>query len=315
MSKGITPEQKQKIIKLWQENNDEKETAKAFGLHWLTVHRFLIEAGVLQPAHKNRGKITPEEKLELIKYYQKTLDYKKTAEKFERSVVSVRNTIIKMGYGVTRYNLDDNLHRISDSTKVIVELLKNSKLSEAEIAKQIGVSKQRVSQIKLKYKLRENHSPRLSQLEIRNAQIIDAYKNYVTLEQLKETFCLTEQTLKRILSDNNIVVPAKDFFNQETKEKVIELYKQGLTQRKIAELMNMAQVSVRKILKNGNVKREVKVKREARRGGKFDTKLKTQIFEMSAQGISQNQIAKQLNIAQASVSRILKSLPISNPIT
>ena len=82
---------------------------------------------------------------------------------------------------------------------------------------------------------------------------ISAYVNEkLTIPKISKRYNISNSTILKYLNNNNIAIHGRSI-SKETEEKIISLYKSGLSENEISKITDIARLTIRKALKRNNV--------------------------------------------------------------
>jgi DNA invertase Pin-like site-specific DNA recombinase len=132
MAKATEPKKVQAIRELWEAEMSPKEIAEVMGLNVSTIHRILVKIGAREPDKASGKRLTPEQKVDILKLYQEGM----TVDDICETVGCSKPTLyryIRMA-GLSREIPEDAV------TKAI-RLYRETDLPVPAICEQTGISK------------------------------------------------------------------------------------------------------------------------------------------------------------------------------
>jgi transposase len=190
-----------------------------------------------------------------------------------------------------------------------VSIYETERISIEAVAKKLSIKFNDIflSARYYKYQLRKSGEINRVTDKITESEIVHEYSNGMSINKLSKLFNISNDTVNRVLRENNIDMKPLGFFNKTAifnEVELISLYRKGLNNQKIAKLLNISANTVRLFLKkNGLNSNFPKINSHNR---KHKNALEDRIIELYSENKSYSQIAKILNTNHCLVSRIIR---------
>ncbi len=248
-----------KINKLLKEGFNLRQIAEKLDLNLSSLYDFSRDRRIVQGNYFARN-------MEVIEKYNQGIAVDKIAEEMKLNYHTIFDIVGKNTIS----------QRKANKYKIIRLLLEGA--NAAEIAEKLGVHKATVKNVSARTGFIQN------KLVNRNAKIIT--------ELLKRG-----QNLSKAFKFNSKLLNKKELMilkNEFRDREILELIKQGVQHKKIAEMKNINLSTVRRVSLKTSVIKNMKVEEEAK------------ILEMLKEGFSCDEILQQLNCKIGTIKRLAK---------
>lgn len=237
----LTPEQKQEMRRLFNEDKTHQEVADELGVPLGQVRQFAREETARWRVDK--GKVSDEKKQDILDGLRRGLSVDDVAA---RTLVS-RTTVRKVGgeAGVALLPIDRQI-RIPIETRQRVADLLSEGLSGREVASQLGISHKTVTAIGREYHVVVPASARLIPPETRQAAI-EKLRTGIGPTAVARELGIPVRTVARIAHETGVLSSGPDI-SPDTRQQVIERVRRRDLQKDIAKDLDISVRSVSRIV-------------------------------------------------------------------
>ncbi len=266
----------------------------------------------LKPNHtKVSGRrigLTPDDQRRMAEMYVDGLSCQKIADAFGCSRRNVSQTLKKLSVkkrsGGTSYKIRENEH------PRVIQMYESGQ-SSIEIAGEFGCTATCILHILRKHdvKRRPRNSPGKFSDEICR-KMIDLYKEGYTQINIAARFGCCTHTVKRIFDEYGVErrpspppPPPQPVYTEQDQQRMVSMYENGKSQRKIAKEIGCSQCTITRIFKKLGVKVRPSPPRH-----KVTPEERQMIVRLREQGKSYSEIAAKIGCCREHVNRIMRQL-------
>jgi transposase len=307
--KILSLKEKIEILNLYKGNLSSNKIGEKLGIGKGRVVKILRKNNIqLKPPGDFLKKLNESQEKEVQELYSKDFSISEISRSFG------------VAHGVINKILEDNniekkepgiYHKkiSKEEEQDVLDLYLNQKLFVNEIAAKYNVELRTISTVLKDHNIKILTSKEMRKLTPEQEQeMIKLYWQGYSTYQLAEKFNISRTSVKRIFNRNDVKiysVPAKkSTIVRKIKEsqypKIIELYKEGLTQEKIGKLYDVTEETIRKILHKNNVP----IRKNSSQ--KLFKKQIKEIIKLYEQDVSTINISEQFNVDKSTIKRLLK---------
>lgn len=137
-------------------------------------------------------------------------------------------------------------------------------------------------------------------------KIVDIYKNGLSQSEIAEIYGVTTSRIGQILRENGLNVKNSRYlnFSQEEQQKIVNLYKQGVSAVKIGEMFKCSKSPITKVLHLNGIELDTHL----RKISKSDYQ---KIIDMYNYGMTQQEIADVYGCSKNAVNNVMKQLNVT----
>ena len=302
-------ENKERIVMLYNSKMKIKTMAESLGVSVGTVNRYikeLREEGKIQTASE-REKELKERVLEL---YNQGLEIKEIAKSLKVPVGSINvctRKLKKEGIIQSR-GLIKNIEKEKAKEKILK--LYNSKAGTEEIAKALNISLPTMYRY-IRELREEGKFQGIKKKEERKEKTLELYNQGIEVKEIAKRLNVTVETINtyiKELEEEGRVEKRKTLRKtskkEENKEKILELYNQGLEIKEIAKRLNISDTTIYKYIKE--LKEEGRIQKRKTLAKKDINKEETLGLYNSKMKVKE--IAKKLNVSVVTIRTYIKEL-------
>ena len=302
-------ENKERIVMLYNSKMKIKTMAESLGVSVGTVNRYikeLREEGKIQTASE-REKELKERVLEL---YNQGLEIKEIAKSLKVPVGSINvctRKLKKEGIIQSR-GLIKNIEKEKAKEKILK--LYNSKVGTEEIAKALNISLPTMYRY-IRELREEGKFKGIKKKEERKEKTLELYNQGIEVKEIAKRLNVTVETINtyiKELEEEGRVEKRKTLRKtskkEENKEKILELYNQGLEIKEIAKRLNISDTTIYKYIKE--LKEEGRIQKRKTLAKKDINKEET--LELYNSKMKVKEIAKKLNVSVVTIRTYIKEL-------
>ena len=302
-------ENKERIVMLYNSKMKIKTMAESLGVSVGTVNRYikeLREEGKIQTASE-REKELKERVLEL---YNQGLEIKEIAKSLKVPVGSINvctRKLKKEGIIQSR-GLIKNIEKEKAKEKILK--LYNSKAGTEEIAKALNISLPTMYRY-IRELREEGKFQGIKKKEERKEKTLELYNQGIEVKEIAKRLNVTVETINtyiKELEEEGRVEKRKTLRKtskkEENKEKILELYNQGLEIKEIAKRLNISDTTIYKYIKE--LKEEGRIQKRKTLAKKDINKEET--LELYNSKMKVKEIAKKLNVSVVTIRTYIKEL-------
>lgn len=262
--KIITPEQELEIINLYQQGLTIQKIAPMYNLSPWPLARILHKHNI--EVHKSKGRkakiITPEQELEIINLYKQGFTLQKISTIYEIAIPLLRKKITKNNIVIRP---SKTYIKITPEQELKIANLYKQGYAIEEIANMCNISKSSVFKSMKNNNLDVYKERRYQQEEIitleQELEITNLYKQGYTIEKIATIYKVPKLVISNNLKKNNITIRSSKNYSVETTPEqeleIINLYQQGESVEKIADICKLPKPIVRNRLKKHNTKEKL----------------------------------------------------------
>ena len=302
-------ENKERIVMLYNSKMKIKTMAESLGVSVGTVNRYikeLREEGKIQTASE-REKELKERVLEL---YNQGTEIKEIAKSLKVPVGSINvctRKLKKEGIIQSR-GLIKNIEKEKAKEKILK--LYNSKAGTEEIAKALNISLPTIYRY-IRELREEGKFQGIKKKEERKEKTLELYNQGIEVKEIAKRLNVTVETIntyiKEIEEEGRVEkrkTLRKTSKKEENKEKILELYNQGLEIKEIAKRLNISDTTIYKYIKE--LKEEGRIQKRKTLAKKDINKEET--LELYNSKMKVKEIAKKLNVSVVTIRTYIKEL-------
>ena len=304
-------ENKERIVMLYNSKMKIKTMAESLGVSVGTVNRYikeLREEGKIQTASE-REKELKERVLEL---YNQGIEIKEIAKSLKVPVGSINvctRKLKKEGIIQSR-GLIKNIEKEKAKEKILK--LYNSKAGTEEIAKALNISLPTMYRY-IRELREEGKIQGIKKKEERKEKTLELYNQGIEVKEIAKRLNVTVETINTYIKELEEEGRAekrktlrKTSKKEENKEKILELYNQGLEIKEIAKRLNVTAVTINTYIKELIEEGRIQEGKDLKQRKKEEKK--EEVLRLYKQGIETKEIAKKLNLADLTIHRYIREL-------
>ena len=211
-------------------------------------------------------------------------------------------------------------NEVWNDADTIISMYQDGMVS-TDIAKELNVCGGTILRILHEHNIPVYHRSKIVERTIKNEQeIISDYKNGKTYREIVEKYYVSNDSIKAILKKNGVPVRSStekagggktEVWNYA--EEILELYKEGITARELAEKYSVHPNTISRIINDitdgepiqrKEVKRKTSRKETIPRGGLI--KYKDEILQDRESGMTYKDLAHKYNVSTVTISKFIK---------
>jgi transposase len=311
--KKLTPEQEQEMINLyWRSGYSTHQLAEKYNISRTSVKRIFVRNDVQitdirqTKASSIKRKINESQYPKIISLYKGGLTQAEVSKLYDVGEETIRK-ILRKNNVAARKNYSQKI--TPKQAKEIVKLYKQD-ISTIKLAKQFNVDKSTIQRVLEKNKI-EVKGPGYFNKKLTAAQekeILGLYREGLSISKVSQRTNIDNSTIKLVLKRNDIEVrPGSGYqvkVNEEVEQKIIELFRQGNTVKKIAETLALSPQTVSITLKRNNI--EITLTYQHLR--KVTEETEKEIARLYREGLNMKEIAVIVRLDPRTVSKVLNRL-------
>lgn len=280
--------------------NPESEVIKtSVNLTQLKQWRNDLENGIITDEYvKSFHRIKIRDNIDdVINMYQNGSSLKSISEKYDCQYQTVSKILKENNIETNRKS------KVWNHEKEVCDMYQNGKTIR-EIAIYFSCSNRPIRNILIKNNIEVSKK---SKAWYHEKEVCDMYKNGMSMTRIAQYFSCEGKVIKQILKQNNIEKRSKSeeqFIDRpyiwEHQKEICDMYKQGKTQREIADYFLCGINIIRRVLYDNNIKIDKKSK-------KSDVwNYQKEICNMYKQGKTITEVAQYYSCSHSTIKRILK---------
>jgi transposase len=303
----ITKEQIQEIIQDYNKGLSCNEIAEKIGFSNTTVLSYLKRNNIEMRSAKFYNKlITLNQEDEVIDIYlNQNLSCVQIAKMFNVKARSIITILKEHNIEVRDATFYNNSLSSADE-KEIINLYKQG-ISINEIKAKFGTNNRKIS-----YILKTKTNGEVSESELftrltpeKENEIIKLYHKGLSCAEISNMVKVSKLMVWRYLSKRNLKLNIRKFasiINPSDETKIINLYTNGITSTKIAQMYNTSPGSILSLLKKNNIE----IKKSKYYITKVDQNIKNEILKLHKEGLSSLIISKRVNFSSNTIYKIIR---------